>query len=347
MLSTTKARPNYYEMLGLSTKATGSEIATAFAREVSSFRPRPFGSAAGLSIAYATLSDPAKRRAYDASIGLKPEPEPAAPALTRVELKYQRPWAAAPFVAAPVLDNAQSSGVEGSASAPLSSARPSPASTSSSPPLPSIKEQVEAILARRSDPDFVPEPFLAKWSSPGLAIMALLLAAAAIGAFAGLKSVETVEPDQPAQAATVRLEPARPAAAKPLETPTVQPRKSAAGPDVRAMKRRVPAAAASQAPDEVQADSITESIRVVTSAPVEPAAGSAPGEPVAAAVLPVAHKDVARTIQRIGYACGSVDSAVPVEGAGQGVFKVTCTSGNTYRAAPIRGRYHFRRWGGR
>jgi hypothetical protein len=28
-----------------------------------------------------------------------------------------------------------------------------------------------------------------------------------------------------------------------------------------------------------------------------------------------------------------------------GVFKVTCTSGDSYRAAPVRGRYRFSRWG--
>jgi hypothetical protein len=53
---------------------------------------------------------------------------------------------------------------------------------------------------------------------------------------------------------------------------------------------------------------------------------------------------VARTIERIGYACGDVASTARVEGEAPGVFKVTCTSGQSYRAAPVRGRYHFRRW---
>jgi hypothetical protein len=63
-----------------------------------------------------------------------------------------------------------------------------------------------------------------------------------------------------------------------------------------------------------------------------------------AARLPLSERTVARTIGRIGYACGSVASITSVEG-GTGVFKVTCTSGHSYQARPVRGRYHFRRWG--
>ena len=57
----------------------------------------------------------------------------------------------------------------------------------------------------------------------------------------------------------------------------------------------------------------------------------------------MATKLVARTIERIGYSCGQVASTSAVEGAA-GVYKVTCTSGQTYRAAPVHGRYRFRRW---
>lgn len=334
MLSTTKARPNYYEMLGLSPTASSSDIASAFARAVSTYRPRPFGSSAGLSIAYATLRDPAKRRAYDASIGLRPEPEPKTPDLTRVELKYQRQWAPAPFMAGAAVEPVQ----------------PDPAAPPPSPPPPppSIKEQVEAILARRSDPDFAPEPFLSRWTSPGLTIMALLLAAAMIGAFAGLKSVETIEPEQPARAATVRLDPPAPEPARAAETPTARPPRLAPAPDARvqASKAPKPVRARQQAEelDALSADSITESIQVLRASPADELAEAASPREAAAAALPIANKDIARTIQRIGYACGAVDSAVPVEGGGQGVFKITCRSGDTYRASPIRGRYHFRRW---
>jgi hypothetical protein len=54
---------------------------------------------------------------------------------------------------------------------------------------------------------------------------------------------------------------------------------------------------------------------------------------------------VARTIDRIGYSCGGVASTSPVEGEAPGVFKVTCTSGQSYQAKPVNGRYRFRRLG--
>jgi hypothetical protein len=53
---------------------------------------------------------------------------------------------------------------------------------------------------------------------------------------------------------------------------------------------------------------------------------------------------IARTIHRIGYSCGDVASATAVDGQAPGVYKITCTSGQSYQAKPVRGRYHFRRW---
>jgi hypothetical protein len=66
--------------------------------------------------------------------------------------------------------------------------------------------------------------------------------------------------------------------------------------------------------------------------------------PVAAASLPLPNRVIARTLARIGYPCGQIASSVPAGAAG--VYKVTCTSGHSYQAAPVRGRYHFRRLGG-
>jgi hypothetical protein len=68
---------------------------------------------------------------------------------------------------------------------------------------------------------------------------------------------------------------------------------------------------------------------------------AAPAAGVVAANLPLPNRVIARTIERIGYPCGQIASSVPV-GAG-GAFTVTCTSGHSYQAAPVRGRYHFRR----
>jgi hypothetical protein len=59
--------------------------------------------------------------------------------------------------------------------------------------------------------------------------------------------------------------------------------------------------------------------------------------------MPLANATIARTIRKIGYRCGEVTSTTAAEGQGPGVFTVTCSSGDAYRAAPIRGRYHFRK----
>jgi len=83
-----------------------------------------------------------------------------------------------------------------------------------------------------------------------------------------------------------------------------------------------------------------------SSATETPAAAAPDPAPVSAAVatLPLTNATIARTIERIGYGCGRVVTASGVEGS-SGVFNITCSSGDTYRAAPVRGRYHFRRTG--
>lgn len=89
MDSTVKLRPNHYELLGLTPSATGEEIAQAFAKELGLLRPRAFGSLAEVTVAYETLRDPIKRKAYDQSIGIKadvePQPRPALSLAGRLE----------------------------------------------------------------------------------------------------------------------------------------------------------------------------------------------------------------------------------------------------------------------
>jgi hypothetical protein len=60
------------------------------------------------------------------------------------------------------------------------------------------------------------------------------------------------------------------------------------------------------------------------------------------AKMPLSNAIIARTIGQIGYPCGRVASTTALETPG--VFSITCTSGHTYRAAPVRGRYHFRKY---
>jgi hypothetical protein len=62
----------------------------------------------------------------------------------------------------------------------------------------------------------------------------------------------------------------------------------------------------------------------------------------AAAALPLSKATIARTIHKIGYSCGQVASTSPVDGQA-GAFTVTCTSGQSYRASQVRGRYRFKR----
>jgi hypothetical protein len=58
--------------------------------------------------------------------------------------------------------------------------------------------------------------------------------------------------------------------------------------------------------------------------------------------MPLPKPTIARTLHRIGYSCGSVASTSAVDGQA-GVFTVTCTSGQSYRASPQHGRYRFKK----
>jgi hypothetical protein len=71
------------------------------------------------------------------------------------------------------------------------------------------------------------------------------------------------------------------------------------------------------------------------------ASAQAPAAPVAAANLPLPSAVIARTLERIGYACGEIASASA--GNTPGAYKITCTSGQSYQAKPVHGRYRFRR----
>src|SRR5690349_19382302 len=75
MIAAGKTRLNYYEMLGVTPSASGDSIAKAFSEATSVLRPHVFGGITELCVAYETLRDPVRRRAYDASIGLTPKPK--------------------------------------------------------------------------------------------------------------------------------------------------------------------------------------------------------------------------------------------------------------------------------
>jgi hypothetical protein len=162
-----------------------------------------------------------------------------------------------------------------------------------------------------------------------------------LGAWAGSVAGDNVAAAtaQPQRSVTVALPRAKPVvaasgAAAP-EAAELRWQTTRAGAADRRIKRaaaaRRPTAFAEQMSEAIQSDQTAEQSSVEAPAPV-----------AVAAVAPLSNAVIARTIGRIGYACGQVSSTSTVEGA-PGVFKVTCSSGQSYRAAPVRGRYHFRR----
>jgi hypothetical protein len=61
--------------------------------------------------------------------------------------------------------------------------------------------------------------------------------------------------------------------------------------------------------------------------------------------LPLPGAVVARTIEKIGYPCGRIASSARIEAqTGETAYRITCTSGDTYRANNKSGRFRFRKW---
>lgn len=385
MASTTSARPNHYEMLGLSPTATDDEIQQAFVREISPFRPRAFGGLAEVGIAYETLRDPARRRAYDESIGLGVPPEPKAepewtpflirasahpakrPGVDPLHRPARRPEPPAPpeplvdprlaAIAATMRELAKSGAYDGSPAR-----KPIP-----EPPRPAVAEtkptpEPKTVISREPDP-IADEPVdeveqgPIEWRRPALIAGALIMGVGMIGAWAGVVAGNEVEPKEAEAAVTLAIPPAKraPAAtAASLSAPapgfaeTRQKRRVHAAPGVRRAHRQPPPQRALSAKelDELPFVEVGGKASVQADAATSPTVAEAPAVTTATARMSLPDKVIARTIHRIGYACGDVASTTAVEGQA-GVFNVTCTSGHSYRAAPVHGRYHFRRVGSR
>jgi hypothetical protein len=377
MDSTVRPRPSHYETLGLAPTASGDEIARAFAREISVTRPRAFGGLADVGVAYETLRNPVKRRAYDASLGLGSEPRALyAPTTLRI---------APQFISSPR---------GGRAERPLDElfARPLPAMKPPQPELPAEPRTAPAIAESLREPpspaprdDIVPEvrpqpnppcrtetrpaapigdrilhraekvrvadaedrPI--EWKRPAIIIGATVAAVALIGAMAGWQAGHG-EPSQTQAEVTAALPPPKPRLAavlppaSPIRVADAQSRRHPRAAFAAARPRRAPVR-----PQLAMADEqISEAAQFDPSQPEDQAnsqavAESPPAEVAAAVPLPKAV--IARTINRIGYSCGKVASTSAVGGGSGGAFKVTCTSGQSYQATPVRGRYHFRRLG--
>src|SRR5688500_16325 len=74
MVSAVRTRPNHYETLGLSPSASDDEIRRAFARMMGMFGAHPVVAATSVSAAFEVLRNPERRRAYDRTLGLRPDP---------------------------------------------------------------------------------------------------------------------------------------------------------------------------------------------------------------------------------------------------------------------------------
>jgi hypothetical protein len=363
MASTVKTRPNHYETLGLSPGASSEEIAQAFAREISMSRPRAFGGIAEVSIAYATLSDPAKRKAYDVSIGLsapaklvEPPKYAAFPAFHAEPRPRARPAAEprmASFIAAslrePVEASPRHDAPPVAAPAPAPAPRPAPvvqpAETRAKPsPEPqAVRNRVHVRLEEEPGREAEHQPI--EWKRPAAAAGALLGGVALLGAWAGWDAGNAVEAQQPQRAVTLALPQAKPPAATIAPAPAPLPNVAEVQPQrrTRLAVADTPVARAPVAQQSAQADPLAPiEPNTAEATPAEQTTAEAPAAAVAAS-LPLPNAVIARTIGSIGYSCGRVASTAAMEAPG--VFKVTCTSGQSYRAAPVGGRYHFRRLG--
>lgn len=370
MVNTVKSRPNHYETLGLKPTASNDEIGPAFARQMLS--PRPMLDAAQIGIAYAVLRDPIKRRHYDRSLGLNAKPEPhqwtyaaqprwvpfiasAAPKPKDSASKADLPE---PFVAAPPKAETRA---EPQLASPTAESRREPANAGASAGVPQPRLVPEAAAERRLDPlmsdlmavrraraerSRVVEDRIIDWKYPALAVGFLVVTVGLLGAWAGMAAGGDAEAAQAAPATTVALPQARPrqSIAAALPAPAAAP----AEPQVeRPVRENVSASVgkrkASRQPTGWAGQQVREGqtgegqADALTSDPLAPEPSAA--QP-AAASLPLPNRVIARTIERIGYACGQVASTVEGEA---GAYKVTCTSGQSYQATPVRGRYRFRR----
>jgi hypothetical protein len=357
MVSSVRSRPNHYETLGLAPGAGDEEIRAAFARKMSAFRWHPAGSTAQICIAYETLRDPARRRDYDLTLGIIPK---SAPRQWGFAVTPQR-WA--PFIAAPMAGvveaaapaaephvepepEGEPAGEPRVASFIASSLRDlaRPMATEPAPQPPRRDPAADAALERHieqvlTEDEAEERPF--DWRKPALGVGGFVLAAGLIGTLAGLSVKDDAASAQAEAVAEVGRAAVKPRAAAPVAASEVVAADDTNAEPVaitklRASHKKVPAWAERQ-------------VKPVVEAAAEDPLAEAAGEPLAqdplapqpaAAKLPLSDAVVARTIDRIGYDCGAVASTAAEGTSG---FAVTCTSGQTFHARKVRGRYRFSR----
>lgn len=378
MVTSVTAKSNHYETLGLPSTATTEEIGKAYAAQMTTFRLRPENALtrlALLSTAYETLRDPVKRRAYDASLGLlglnaapSMQPKPVSPFIgTTVTSQVNRPRPApAPQPAREPTRKAEPDPRIGSFIA-ASLRQPAPKEVKRQIPPPHAVEPVRPAPA----PVYVEaeeQEEHARIHRNQAMIGAGIVGLAILGIATALPRPNADRLPTPTvqtqQAVTVGLPPATPAPDSAVGTPIEASAKTFVAHEQAPVEPAAQtvtdptadAAAADQQSDQpaTQQAAADPLAPIATEASAQPASDAsttdsaaesapAPATTVAAA-MPLANATIAQTIRRIGYACGTVASTEAVGGS-KGVFKVTCSSGDSYQATPLHGRYHFRRLG--
>lgn len=384
MVSATRLRLNHYETLELSPRASAEEIRSAFTRVMGMFGAHPAAAAASVSAAFEVLRDPARRRAYDRELALLSKPNSdhwrvagvgwsrpgltntawassAQPTTAKEGTERRDPPSAmhvppaeprlASFISSSLRDLARPIAPEAAGVAELQKEPQDQPKTTSAATRP------ESAVAQLIEPemwlDADARP-LDLWR-PALIGLGAIFAAVLIGAIAGVAAGDQDQQPQPVKrGVTVALPATAPQpSAAPAHVPAVRmserqvqrlpAAKAVAAPvrDERAERRQVAAA-------DAQPINAAESAIAANAPPAVDAAVSGAGAGVPKAVattLPLPNRTIARTIARIGYSCGTVLSTTSVEGAAPGVYKVVCSSGETFQATPVRGRYRFRRYG--
>lgn len=327
MGSTVGTRPNHYELLGLTPDASREEIDEAFALAMR--RPHLMTEVAEIGVAFDTLRSASKRRAYDEALGLRREPEPRPappPAMSfRVSARLAAIASAEPLappslpptapVAAP---QPRPEPVLQLRSEPVPQPRPQPrpeplADLWRDPPEAQFGPRRPQGVRRVRDED---EP-AADWKYPLLAFGSVLFGVVLVAAWAGAHAQDSAGADDRLPPTAAKYHAAAPAPAEAA----AQQLSEAASSTLPPLERTHRPARRERASAERLAG-IDQTLAVSAS-------------------MPLPNAVVARTIDRIGYACGSVASATA---AGQpGAYKVTCTSGQSFEAKPVHGRYRFRR----
>ena len=358
MVETVTARASYYDVLGVDPSASTDEIARAFAREMG--RPRPFGGLADVSIAYEVLRNPDRRRAYDEAIGIaQAKPEPSPELFRRPMALHARPQ----FIASP-LPRVEAKAEPKVEPAPVK--KPSEASLppffanalrdiAAPAPLPKRRAEPSTPMPRQVIEPMFGDDSPAPWKKVAVPAGIAIAAVALLGAWTGWQSrSDSTTAAEKAQAALLTPPPmttysvndpvkkAQPQATVLDQSGIPAPQavaKRAGRPSTRVAKAKQPSRLA-----DVEQQLAPPSVADTARAQGTPqAAELQPAKPVAAS-MPLSNSVIARTISHIGYPCGSVASTSA--GGSPGVFTVTCTSGHSYKAAPVRGRYHFSRMRG-